>query len=66
MLFRSSSQNGNKIKIIDFGLATIVTPEIPEKTVCGSPGYLAPELYAINGYDTKVGLFSFGVLLYVM
>jgi calcium/calmodulin-dependent protein kinase I len=53
------------VKLIDFGLATILEPNFPETMACGSPGYLAPEIYKREGYDTKVDVFSLGVILYV-
>lgn len=55
-----------KVKLIDFGLATILDPNVPEVMTCGSPGYLAPEVYGKTSYDTKADIFSLGVVLYVM
>ena len=54
------------MKIADFGLATIVDPNVPEKLRCGSPGYVAPEILNNNGYGTKADIFSVGIILCVM
>lgn len=50
----------------DFGLATISNPLTPETMICGSPGYLAPELFTYGAYDSKIDIFSTGVILYIL
>lgn len=37
------AQDGN-LKLIDFGLSTIVKDDNLTYTICGSPAYLAPEI----------------------
>ncbi len=54
------------MKIVDFGLATVLEPNVPETMRCGSPGYAAPEVLNKLGYGTKADIFSAGVILYVM
>jgi len=54
------------VKIGDFGLSTILNPEMPEITRCGSPGYVAPEILNKEAYNTQADIFSLGVILYVM
>lgn len=48
------------IKIIDFGFATVGT----SFDVCGSPGYMAPEILGGLEYDSQSDLWSMGVVLY--
>ena len=55
-----------ELKIADFGLATIVDPNVPEKLRCGSPGYVAPEILKSIGYGAKADIFSAGIILVVM
>jgi serine/threonine protein kinase len=63
---------GDKVKIVDFGLATFIdaTPYIFKK--CGTPGYIAPEVFKYDdkdfntSYDDHCDVFSIGCLLYYM
>ena len=50
------------VKLIDFGLSCECTSEIFQR--CGSPGYMAPEIFKTTGYNFKVDIFSTGVLMY--
>ena len=57
------SLNG-ELKLIDFGLSKRQDGSKKLKTIAGTPYYMAPEV--INGnYDSKVDIWSLGVLLYV-
>ena len=55
----------SKVKLIDFGLAC---PNINQgsTTKCGTPGYVAPEVLKGQVYNSKVDLFSAGVVLFAM
>jgi serine/threonine protein kinase len=63
-------EKGGKIKIVDFGLATYI--DLPEYIFrkCGTPGYIAPEVFKYNpkipatSYDDKCDVFSVGCILY--
>ncbi len=52
------------IKISDFGLSKVI--EDRTYTMCGTPGYLAPEIILNKGYGLSVDWWAFGILLYEM
>ncbi|KAI9496480.1 hypothetical protein BDB00DRAFT_809035 [Zychaea mexicana] len=56
-----------KLKVADFGMATIQPSECLLKTSCGSPHYASPEI--VTGkpyYGPPVDVWSCGVILYVL
>lgn len=57
-------------KITDFGLAKRLDEGQIAKTVCGSYGYVAPEIMAArqtrSAYTIAVDIYSLGVMLYVL
>jgi len=55
------------IKIIDFGLSNLFSPQNHLKTFCGSLYFAAPELLQAKQYTgPEVDLWSFGIVLYVL
>ena len=55
------------IKIIDFGLSNLFSPQTHLKTFCGSLYFAAPELLQAKQYTgPEVDLWSFGIVLYVL
>ena len=36
------------------------------KTVCGTPGYIAPEVLCMRGYDRQCDVWSLGVIVYIL
>ena len=52
------------IKIIDFQLAKVI--EDRTYTMCGTPGYMAPEIILNKGYGLSVDWWAFGIVLYEM
>ena len=63
---------GDKIKIVDFGLATYI--DLPEYIFkkCGTPGYIAPEVFKYDQkipasyYDHHCDVFSAGGIFFYM
>lgn len=54
-----------RLKVTDFGIARIASADRTHRTtVLGSPGYMAPERYTDEEPDSRVDLFSSGVLMY--
>ncbi|XP_062209670.1 serine/threonine-protein kinase ATG1a-like isoform X2 [Phragmites australis] len=60
------STNGDAIilKIGDFGFARSLMHENLAATICGSPLYMAPEIWQGKDYDAKSDLWSVGVILF--
>jgi len=59
-------KNNYTIKIADLGLAIVSGPIGKERSKCGSPGYVAPEILNNVPYDSKADIFSAGIILYIM
>jgi serine/threonine protein kinase len=66
----SSSAPDSAIKIADFGFADYQRPGEVLREVCGSPGYIAPEIIAdrasVEGYTLAADIWSMGVILYIL
>ena len=59
-------KDGN-VKLTDFGLSKMVlNDKSTTDTICGTPEYLAPEIFRQQSYTKCVDWFSFGILLYEM
>lgn len=60
------------VKITDFGFAKVIGPHEKLYELCGTPGYLAPELLKasmyenVDGYDKKVDMWACGVIMYTL
>ena len=55
-------------KLADFNMSKNLSKSEDKKTatLCGSHGYIAPEVYAGARYGTKADIWSFGVMIYEM
>jgi serine/threonine protein kinase len=62
------TESENQVKIIDFGLA--VKLELGEKgeqkTLCGTPNYISPEVLNSQPYGLQSDLWSLGCILYAL
>ncbi|KAI9497229.1 kinase-like domain-containing protein [Zychaea mexicana] len=55
------------VKIIDFGLSNLFSPDTPLSTFCGSLYFAAPELLNGKSYNGPAAdVWSFGIVLYVL
>ncbi|XP_067137502.1 phosphorylase b kinase gamma catalytic chain, liver/testis isoform [Centruroides vittatus] len=60
------------VKITDFGFAHILSPSEKLTELCGTPGYLAPELLRASmyenaeGYSKEVDLWACGVIMFTL
>jgi len=69
LMCHDDNDDGTKIKLADYGMASFVGVDNLVRGRCGTPGFVAPEilLTGVNGgYGNKVDMFSAGVTLYVM
>lgn len=54
----------SRVKIADFGLARHHTETSRPRTMCGTDGFLAPEIILGMDYDHMADVFSFGMVLF--
>lgn len=52
------------LRLFDFNVARVLTPEERAETHVGTNGYLAPEIDQGEGYDHRADLWSLGVILW--
>ena len=58
-------EENNPIKVIDFGLSQVISPQRKLKTKVGTAYYVSPEI--LNGaYSEKCDIWSAGVILYIL
>jgi len=67
----TSTREFKQIKVADFGLARLRRSDDVMRTICGTPGYVAPEvldpkLAGSQGYNSAIDIWSIGVVLYIM
>ncbi|CAD8052223.1 unnamed protein product [Paramecium primaurelia] len=60
------NNNPNSIQVIDFGFSTFIDdlPYLIER--CGTPGYIAPELYSENPYDELIDIYSLAQIFFTL
>ncbi|EEB07754.1 CAMK/CAMK1 protein kinase Cmk1 [Schizosaccharomyces japonicus yFS275] len=67
LLYRSKDEDSNLL-IADFGLSKIFDVEQYSvlMTTCGTPEYMAPEVFRRSGYGKPVDIWAIGVITYFM
>merc|ERR1711871_1140949 len=65
----ASPDGDTDCKVGDFGLSKLF-PEnqknLTTQTLCGTPGYVAPEVLNRKQYDEKIDVWSLGVIAYIV
>ncbi|ELT91652.1 hypothetical protein CAPTEDRAFT_148295 [Capitella teleta] len=60
------------VKLSDFGFASVINHEDELQDLCGTPGYLAPEVLKVSmyedapGYGRPVDMWAIGVIMYTL
>lgn len=64
ILLNSSAEGVFDIRVADFGLSAFLEDGQVLKQRCGTPGYVAPEVFTQKGYNLKVDMFSVGSIMF--
>jgi serine/threonine protein kinase len=67
LLFRTPAEDSDLL-IADFGLSRIIDEESFHvlTTTCGTPGYMAPEIFKKSGHGKPVDVWALGVITYFL
>ena len=65
LYLNEGSEEDNPIKVIDFGLSQVISPDKKLKTKVGTAYYVSPEILK-GSYNEKCDIWSAGVILYVL
>ncbi|KAA8906532.1 kinase-like domain-containing protein [Sphaerosporella brunnea] len=67
LLFRTAEDNA-ELLIADFGLSRIIDEDQFHvlTTTCGTPGYMAPEIFKKTGHGKPVDIWAVGVITYFL
>ncbi len=66
IMLATSGRRGGMVKVVDFGIAGLISAEPPpegvtaEEHVVGTPDYLSPERIRRKGYDHRSDIYSLG------
>ncbi|TFK52945.1 Pkinase-domain-containing protein [Heliocybe sulcata] len=67
LLFRTPAEEAD-IMIADFGLSRVMEEEKLQQLteICGTPGYMAPEIFKKTGHSKPVDIWAMGVITYFL
>jgi len=65
LYLNKGSEDNNPIKVIDFGLSQVISPQRKLKTKVGTAYYVSPETLQ-GSYSEKCDIWSAGVILYIL
>lgn len=60
------AKDSKEIKIADFGLSKLYNEMSNLRSICGSPGFVAPEILSETPYGPEVDMWSMGVIAYIL
>lgn len=69
LILENASSLESNVKLVDFGFAQVeteLTLRQPSRVLCGTPGYMAPEILRDKSYSAQVDMWSLGVVVYVL
>jgi calcium-dependent protein kinase len=66
ILMQAADSESLLLKMTDFGFASFYNPKKGLDEVLGSPLYMAPEIVNRQKYDSKVDIWSVGVIAYIL
>ena len=52
--------------LIDYGYAVFINNRPYPNPQCGTPGYMAPEVFTMSDYDERVDIFAAGCLFHIL
>ncbi|KAK7066258.1 Serine/threonine-protein kinase plk4 [Halocaridina rubra] len=58
--------DNGRVKIADFGLATMKRPDDRHTTMCGTPNYMSPEVATRSAHGFQADVWSLGCMLFIM
>jgi len=65
-LLYATEKEDSDLKLADFGLSKMMTDKTNMNTVCGTPGYCAPEVLNGKQYDNSIDMWAVGVIAYIL
>ncbi|XP_051161896.1 titin homolog isoform X2 [Leptopilina boulardi] len=60
------TRTSHSIKLIDFGLAQILKPNVPIRVLFGTPEFIPPEIISYEPIGTESDMWSMGIICYVL
>ena len=71
IMFRSGSLDQSDVQLVDFGLSTFLHQDSIIFLKCGTPGYVAPEIFEQKkegplSYNSTCDIFSIGIVFHVI
>jgi serine/threonine protein kinase/tetratricopeptide (TPR) repeat protein len=72
IMLTTSGRRGGMVKVVDFGIAGLISAEPPpegtsgDDRIVGTPDYLSPERIRRKAYDNRSDVYSLGAMAYEM